>query len=235
MLFFAIYVDTIKNNGFPASIFLAALALIPYIVYDKVLYSFIYRSVILGIFIYLSYISKSNNFFKTDVINSVAIFVLSTLAGVRVQKIQVHGWLMTNNMDTELKRMSGVFEKIRVIDLATNTSIDYATNSQSENRIVGSDNNAIAQMDNFIETFVAEDNRAAMRKFCNFSTLEDRMYNKELLIRDFASTEPSWCRATFVSIEEDSKGFSTKFVFVVQRIADTYYLNMLDFDLKKFK
>lgn len=47
-------------------------------------------------------------------------------------------------MDKELKKMSGVFETIRIIDLSKNTSIDYSTNSESEKRIIDTNKNASA-------------------------------------------------------------------------------------------
>lgn len=235
MLFFTIYVGTIKSEGLPATTFFAALALIPYITYDKVIYSFIHRLIILALFIALSFATKQPEYVHSDIINGVAVFVLSTLAGVRVQKMQVNSWVMTNNMDKELTKMSGIFECIREIDLTSNSALDYSTTMQNENRIVDSTSNATKQMDSYIEEFVSENNKAHMRQFCDLSTLEDRLYNEKILICDYGTKDVTWRRATFVAIEEDSKGFPTKVVFTIQRIADSFYLNMLDFDLEKIK
>lgn len=233
MLSFAIYVETVKTSGLPASMFYAAFVLIPYLTYDKVLYSFIHRLIFLVVFIVLSYKTKRYEYFQTDMIYGISVFLLSTFAGVRVQKIQVNGWLMTNNMGKELKKMSSIFENIRVIDLNANTSIDYSTDSYDENRIIGSNNDANKQIEEYIEEFVSENNKLHMQQFCDLSTLEDRMFNEKILICDYATKDITWRRASFVAIEEDSKGFTTKVVFTIQRIADAFYLNMLDFDLKK--
>lgn len=235
MMFFTMYIGTIKNNGLPATTFYAALAIVPYITYNKLIYSFIHRLIFLLIFIAMSVASKSPEYVQVDIINGVSVFVLSTLAGGRVQRLQVNGFVMTNNMDKELKKMSGVFENIRIIDLSSNTSADYSTNSDCEKRIIDTNKNASGQMDKFVEDFVADNNKIHMRQFCDLSTLEDRIYSKKMLICDFATTENTWCRATFVSMEDDSKGFAKRVVFTIQRIADSYYLDMLDFDLNKIK
>lgn len=232
-LLFSIYSGTITSNGMPATAFLATIAIIPYILYTKALSGFIHRLIILGIFIALSYKTKSPEYFRTDVINSVVVFLLSSLAGGRVRKLQVNGWVMASNQDKELEKMSANFEFIRTINLQENSSIDYARGSNK--KIIGTSDNALKQMDSYIEEWVADNNLDHMRQFCDLSTLEDRMFSQKVLICDFASKDIAWRRATFIVIEEDKKGFPKKVVFTIQLIADSFYLNMLNFDLMQIK
>lgn len=233
-LLFSIYSGTITSNGMPATLFLATFAIIPYILYTKALSGFIHRFIILCIFVALSYKTKSLEYFRIDVINSVIVFLLSSLAGGFVRKIQVNAWLITSNQDKELEKVSGMFEVLRVIDLSENTSVDYSQYG-TEKKVVGTNNNAIKQMDAFVEKNVSENNIVHMRQFCDLSTLEDRMFSQKVLICDFASNDVAWRRATFVVLEDNKKGFPKKVAFTIQLIADSFYLNMLEFDLKQIK
>lgn len=236
MLFFTVFVGTVKYNGYPATIFFAAFAIIPYIVYSKVFYGFIYRLIVLVAFIILSYISKKPEYVRIDIINSVCVFLLCTLAGRRVQKLQVQGWLMANRQSKEMIKMSGFFESVRFIDLQTNTSVDYSTDdNDNERHAIARSDNAIKQLEKYIEDEVCDANKIRMRQFCDLSTLEDRLYQKKNLILDYGTKDVTWRRLTFVPIGEDEKGFPVRVVMTIQRIADSFYLGMLDFDLKKVK
>lgn len=231
MLLFTIYIGTVKSNGLPATTFFAALALIPYITYNRVIFSFFHRLAFLVLFFVLSARTKSPEFLRADIINGVSVFILSTLAGIRVQKLQVKGWSGAAVLNNELRKMSCVFETIRVIDLRANTSVDYSTDGDIGKKIIGSSSNASLQMDRFIDEWVSDRNELHMRQFCDLSTLEDRIFGKKSLVCDFATSNVAWFRASFVPFESDAKGFSTKVVFSVQKIADAYYLGMLNFDL----
>lgn len=233
-LLFSIYSGTITSNGMPATMFLATISIIPYILYTKALPGFIHRLIILCIFIVLSYKTKSAEYFRTDLINSIVVFLLSSFAGGRIRKLQVNGWLLASNQDKELEKMSGMLEVIRIIDLSDNSSIDYSSFG-SEKKVVGTNSNALKQMEAFVENNVEENNVVHMRQFCDLATLEDRMFSQKVLICDFASNDVAWRRATFVVIEDDNKGFPKKVVFTIQLIADAFYLNMLNFDLKQIK
>lgn len=235
ILFFTIYIGTIKGEGLPAVTFFAVLAIIPYITYEKVLFGILHRFIFLLLFFVLSILTKRVEFVQTDILNGISVFVISTIAGIHVQKMQVNSWVTTNNMDKTITKMSGMFESIRVIDLRSNLLLSYFSDGQSEETISDTNLGASIQVDKYIEDFVNENNKTHMRQFCDLSTLEDRLYNKDILICDYSTKDITWRRATFVAIEKDEKGFATKVVFSIQRIADSFYLNMLEFDINKIK
>ena len=66
MLLFTVFLGTVLDAGLPATTFFAALVLIPYITYEKALYGFIHRLIILLIFFFVSYKTKNYEYFKTD-------------------------------------------------------------------------------------------------------------------------------------------------------------------------
>lgn len=234
MLLFTMYIGGVSDINLPATTFFAAVALIPCITYERIILGLIYRLIILLLFITISFITKNPDYARLDLVNGISVFILSTLAGIYVQKMQIKSWIVTNDMDKEITKMSAIFESIRVIDISSNTFITHSDNNVLNSCMMGTDS-ATTQIDRYIEEFVSENNKAHMRQFCDLSTLEDRMFNDKILICDYATTDTTWRRAFFVAIEEDSDGFVTKVVFTIQRIADAFYLNMLDFDLEKIK
>lgn len=231
MLVFTLYIGTITSKGLPASSFFTCLALAPYITYSKNLYGFLHRLITVLIFIAISYSCKPLEIFHIDLLNVLAVFVISTLAGIYFQKLQVNSYIVKRDMDTEIKKMSGIFEKIRVIDLCDRVSADYSIYSNDGRRMTNRCTDAFEQMEAFIDHYVGEYHREKMRQFCDLSTLEDRTFERKVIERDFISAEGIWERAIFVVIEEDSKGFPTKVAFSIKRIADQYYLKALELDI----
>lgn len=233
MLLFTIYVGTVASGGLPASTFFTCLAIAPYITYSKVLWGFVHRLIAVILFIVFSYVYKPVEYFNMDVINAVVVFVISSVAGAYFQRLQVGVYTIKNNMDLELKHMSKMFEKIMVISLKNVKSVDYSVYSKDVREISEKNDDAIALMDDFIENYVCEKNREAMRQFCDLTTLEDRMFEKEVLEKDYVSVEGMMERVIMVTLEADSNGFPTKVAFTIKRLADPYYIRTLELDVNR--
>lgn len=235
MLLFTAFIGTVTNNGLPAVTFLTILALVPYITYSKILYGFIHRTVIVFIFLFLSYSYKTPEYFYADILHLIPVFIISTLCGMYFQRLHVNSFVVKNNMDVELKKMSGIFETIRVISLTDGTSADYSIYSKNDRRILSRNSNASEQMEQFIDTYVSENSRASMHKVCDIATLEDRMYSQKIIEHDFISIKGNWERTILIVIEEDERGFPSKIAFTIKKIADQYYIKQLGFDITKIQ
>ena len=220
-----------NDSKLPATVFLACLALIPYITYSKNIFGLINRTIIVIVFLVVSFANKSLEYFLVDLFNVLLVFAITTVAGMYFQKLQINSYIVKYNMDFEIKKISGVFEKIQVINLISGESIDYSKYDMNDMSIIEKYENASKKMDDFIENYVSEKNRPQMSKFCNVATLEDRMYKNKVLEKDFVSAEGIWERAVFVSMEENDKGFPTKVAFLIKRIADPYYIKALKIDI----
>lgn len=71
-----------------------------------------------------------------------------------------------------------------------------------------------------IESLISELYRSKMLEFCDLTTLNSRMKDKNSIFMEFYGVHDIWCRARFTVFKRDEKGFITELIFTVGKIDD---------------
>jgi diguanylate cyclase (GGDEF)-like protein len=116
-----------------------------------------------------------------------------------------------------LVSMSDVYNSMHVIDLKSNTMMEY--NARDE---VSKAANITSCADENLRKMIAltteDEYRETALEFTDIHTIADRMQNKKIVSEELVSRAIGWYRASFVTIERDEEGRPTKVIYVTRNI-----------------
>ena len=58
--------------------------------------------------------------------------------------------------------------------------------------------------------------KSAIFEFTNFSTLKERMKNRETIVREFIDSNNTRCRARFIAVDRDEQNLVTHVIWLVE-------------------
>lgn len=136
-----------------------------------------------------------------------------------------------------MEKVDEKFEKINVDDLKSqisdlilNTYIGCCHFSLPNNyftpvhlapyveEVLGGERKATAALEKSIESLTSELYRTKMLEFCDLTTLNSRMKDKNSIFMEFYGVHDIWCRARFTVFKRDEKGFITELIYTVGTI-----------------
>lgn len=235
ILLWAIYIGTVTAHNQSATSFSVCLAILPFVAYNTILLGFIHRIIAIIAFVIIAQFYKTPSTISVDLVNIIAFGLVGTGVSIVNQLIQANAMLTRKNVYSEIRNLSNIFNIIRIIDLKNNTSVDYEAKSDTSKGFISRDSDARTQMENLLKEIVSERNSKRMVNFCNFATLEDRLYDKQKVVCDFIDNNNEWQRAVFLVVQRNKNGFPSKVSFTLEMIADKYYIKTLDMNTESIE
>lgn len=235
ILIWAIYIGTVTAHNQSATSFSVCLAILPFVAYNSIFYGFIHRIIAIIAFVVVAQFYKTPSTISVDLVNIVSFGLVGTGVSIVNQLIQANAMLTRKNVYSEIRNLSNIFDIIRIIDLENNTSVDYEAKSDTSKGFISRDSDARTQMEDLLKEIVSERNSKHMVNFCNFATLEDRLYDKQKVVCDFIDKNTEWQRAVFLVVQRNKNGFPSKVSFTLEMIADKYYIKTLDMNTESIE
>ena len=153
--------------------------------------------------------------------NATSILLLLLIVLIIVTMVGVHRnskLLEKEATNDGIGYLSAIYVSMHMIDLEKDTIEILKTNDYIEKRKGGDDLPASEQIRNAMREISIEGHRDNSVKFVDLSTLPERMLGKKSIYFEFEGKISGWCRARFITVEENAKGLPTKVLYAVEPI-----------------
>lgn len=105
-----------------------------------------------------------------------------------------------------IQSLSSLFNSLYYIDLRDFSFIELGTNFGSVHGIIGSGGDARERFEVMYEYICKPEYADEMREFCDLTTINERMRNREWLSRQFDGTINGWAEGCFIAADRDCEG-----------------------------
>lgn len=106
VLLFCIYIGTYTAKDQLATSFCVALAILPFVAYDIVLRSILFRILMCSIFVMIDIRVKNFEFVSRDIVNMISYGVLGTVMSALFQRSQAEGAFLKGNMNKAIRQQT---------------------------------------------------------------------------------------------------------------------------------
>jgi diguanylate cyclase (GGDEF)-like protein len=169
---------------------------------------------------YIVVVAASNNNSKNFYVALVIEFVYLLVAGLIILYMIERLLRATDEKSAQLAvlvSMSDVYNSMHVIDLKSNTMMEYNAR-QEVSKVAKQTIGADMTLKKMINLTTEEDYLDAALEFTDIHTISDRMQNRKIISHELVSKAIGWYRASFVTIEKDEEGRPTKVIYLTRNI-----------------
>lgn len=118
-----------------------------------------------------------------------------------------------------LTTIASTFFSVHVIDLVTDTFIEYKSHADI-NGFMNGRTNAADTMRKIMEDRVTDDYKELILEFSNLRTIGQRLKGKKALSEEFIGKSIGWVKETFIVMETDDDGIPTKIIHTIEGIGE---------------
>ena len=116
-----------------------------------------------------------------------------------------------------IKGLSTIYYSIFHIML-DNDYMDIVNSSRNIQELLSVTSNAATALQLYINEFVSDKYKARISRFCDLSTLRDRMRDEVLISTEFQDSDNRWSRCSFIVLKKDAFLFTQEVLFVLEYI-----------------
>ena len=155
--------------------------------------------------------------------NLILMFLMAVYLGLAAAVILVMlSRVLKANREKEeqfavLSSMSEIYHKMYLVDLGTDSVIEYSGQEKAEKKVEWS-KDADAMMHHIMKNTTIEAYREQADLFVDLHTVAERMKGKKIISGEFVGRELGWFRASFITIEADLERRPRKMIFTIQSI-----------------
>ncbi len=152
-------------------------------------------------------------FFLMTIVTILCVALLLFLLVYREAREQRHA----RDVRNQLQAIANIYTSVYLIDLRDDSYMRIAGTSEKLRGVLGernqdAQNTMRAVMDLFTDTRY----KSTMFEFTNFSTLPERMENKDSIVREFIDIANIRCRARFIAVDTDENNRVTRVIYLIE-------------------
>jgi diguanylate cyclase (GGDEF)-like protein len=117
-----------------------------------------------------------------------------------------------------LKSMSDIYNSMLLIDLESDTMVEYSARDTVSDFIRNATTGATETLKQIMTALSEEEDCEKALEFTDLLTLSGRMQDMKTISKELRSKEIGWYRGSFITIEADGEGRPTKVIYVTQNI-----------------
>ncbi|MBE7004044.1 MAG: hypothetical protein E7425_07140, partial [Ruminococcaceae bacterium] len=122
-------------------------------------------------------------------------------------------------MNEQIASVANIYFSMHDVDLMNDTFCELRTNVDRISQLVGNNmEHAQESMNAVMDQMTHKKSKAAIREFTNFSTLSERLRNRDTITEEFLSYRDIWCRARFVVSKRNPDGTVAHVLWLVEGI-----------------
>lgn len=120
---------------------------------------------------------------------------------------------------TVIKGLSNIYYSIFHITVDSDY-LDIVNSSRSVQELLSMTSNATMALQIYQNKYVSEKFRSRLSRFCDLTTLRERMRDDLLISTEFQDVDNRWSRCSFITLKKDAFNFTTEVLFVLEYIDD---------------
>lgn len=113
---------------------------------------------------------------------------------------------------------AGLYATMHLIDLSDDSIHELSRDDNFELLKITDGGNAEQRLILAVKAMVELKSLPKMLEFINFDTLSERMTDKHAIHQEFLSRKNGWCKAYFMTVEQNPSGFINEIVFAIEII-----------------
>lgn len=110
---------------------------------------------------------------------------------------------------TIINSLSSIFDALFYIDTEQNSFQELVTYNGA-NCLKSEQENAQMSLKKIVDILVSEEYKAIIRAFVDIDTLDERLSDKSIIVKDYIAFNGKWTKCGFIPVERNSKGKNTK-------------------------
>ncbi len=151
------------------------------------------------------------------IVLSIVIVVILGSAIVFLMQLYKRS-LERDNLNTQLKAISSIYAFAYMIDLNWDTYEEIISNEVMRALLVDEQKHAMDTLKLIMNMYIDESSKRNVKSFLDFATLDERLSDMVTVTQEFLTSNNTWYRARFISIDRNDDGTLRRVMLAVEVI-----------------
>ena len=124
----------------------------------------------------------------------------------------------TENLNTQLKSISGIYAVAYLLDLNTDTFEEIISTDDIRGMLINGQNHAMDTLKLVMDMKISDISKRNIERFLDFSTLDERLSDSVTVAQEFLNDQNKWCRGRFITVDKNEDGTVHRVMWMVEVI-----------------